>query len=720
MKRVILLLILALSSTAMNAQTKLSIEFSEIIQLKKKGIYHFSHYASSSKDGIHYIHTIALIDTHFDSKQLASKGIMVGSIIQPIATLRIPLSLINENFNIKGIKYLSPSHKIASPMLNKAVKDSRVDSVHQGLTLPRPFSGKDVLIGITDWGFDYTNPMFYDTTLAHTRILRAWDQFRTAGPAPVGFSYGTELSGEQALLQAQCDTFNFYGWATHGSHVAGICGGSGAGTVYRGVAYDAQYLMTTIMIDESAIIDAYSWMHSVAQEEQKRLVINMSWGLYWLGNLDGTSLISQAIDALSAQGVVFVASAGNNGDETFHIKKQFSSATDTLKTVIGFNNYSYYPTMWGQSVSAWGEPNHSFEFGIKLFNSSNEELATSNWFSSNQTGYIDTLMIVGVDTIFYNIQCDSANVLNQRPHARIRVQCKNSLYKVALQSTSNSGTVHFWNLIELINDAGNWGGTFLNPLPDYTAGDAQYSIGEPACTKSVISIAAHSTEIILPNGNVYLGARASFSSIGPTLDGRVKPDISAPGVNIASSVSSFTDEQFQQGAVIQTIPFNGRTYSYVRFSGTSMSGPMVTGIVALMLQANPLLTPIEIKEIIHQTARLDNNTGVIGADTGSTLWGWGKINALNAIKRSLDLVNISTTDYSEGTIYPNPSNSKVYCLFDDKFKPLYVDVFNSEGKKIFTQFIQDQDAIDVSSLKGLYIFRFIGKNSTFSKKIIVQ
>ena len=79
------------------------------------------------------------------------------------------------------------------------------------------------------------------------------------------------------------DTSNIYSYATHGSHVAGIAGGSGAGTKYRGVAFDANYLLVTFLVDEGAVIDAFEWMYQKSLEEEKRLVVNMSWGLYTWG-----------------------------------------------------------------------------------------------------------------------------------------------------------------------------------------------------------------------------------------------------------------------------------------------------------------------------------------------------------------------------------------------------------------------------------------------------
>ena len=105
--------------------------------------------------------------------------------------------------------------------LYRARPDGNVDSVFLGIDLPEAYKGDSVIIGVTDWGFDYTHPTFYDTSMTRYRVLRAWDQFRNAGPAPEGFSYGTELIGQEQLLAAQCDTSNIYGHHYHGRYCCG-------------------------------------------------------------------------------------------------------------------------------------------------------------------------------------------------------------------------------------------------------------------------------------------------------------------------------------------------------------------------------------------------------------------------------------------------------------------------------------------------------------------
>ncbi|MDI6804170.1 MAG: S8 family serine peptidase [Bacteroidota bacterium] len=122
----------------------------------------------------------------------------------------------------------------------------------------------------------------------------------------------------------------------------------------------------------------------------------------------------------------------------------------------------------------------------------------------------------------------------------------------------------------------------------------------PADADSILSVGA-----ITIAGNL-----ATFSSTGPTNDGRVKPDVVAPGVSVYSGV----------------IP-GPSTYGYSQ--GTSASTPITAGVAALLLSARPELTPVQVREALRNTA---DRVEVSRFPTHpNNFVGWGRVNALKAI-----------------------------------------------------------------------------------------
>ncbi len=113
-------------------------------------------------------------------------------------------------------------------------------------------------------------------------------------------------------------------------------------------------------------------------------------------------------------------------------------------------------------------------------------------------------------------------------------------------------------------------------------------IGAPADADSAIVVAAVTSS----------GTRSPFSSVGPTADGRLKPDVAAQGSSVI---------------VAQ------RSGGYAAGDGTSFSAPMVTGVVAQLLQARPSLTPIQVRDLLRSTASQ--------ASAPDSLLGWGIVNA---------------------------------------------------------------------------------------------
>ena len=167
--------------------------------------------------------------------------------------------------------------------------------------------------------------------------------------------------------------------------------------------------------------------------------------------------------------------------------------------------------------------------------------------------------------------------------------------------------------VEFFRVNGNLYTSTLNP--SLNAGESVCCIHFPSSAPCVISVGSTSyrdsiqnmrgewKKYWLGNGGVW----APFSSVGPTFDGRIKPDVMAPGNNIISSFSSFYMEAHPDASDLtwdlDRYEFNGRSYAWISSSGTSASCPAVAGAIALWLQAKPDLTPQEIKEVLSLTCR---------------------------------------------------------------------------------------------------------------------
>lgn len=605
--------------------------------------------------------------------------------------------------------------------LNKAVPDGRVDSVYQGIDLPQAFKGEDVIIGITDWGFDYSHPVFYDEQMQNYRILRAWDQYRNAGPAPEGFTYGTELVGQEALLAAQCDTSNVYGYYYHGTHVASIAAGAGAGTAFRGVAPEADIILCTFLVSEQAVIDAFYWMYQVAQQEQKRLVINMSWGLYYMGYMDGTGLIADVMQELSDLGVVFVTSAGNNGDVKFHLHQNFDTNTDTLRSVIKFATGGD-PNRYGESITMTSSPNTSFRYAIEVTYTNGDFIGYTPFYDTQSGDFdLDTIAYVEGYPVQYKIENVASSVPSALPHVRLRV--KKTVYggiQYGLVVVADEGDFHAWNLIELTNGVGNWGGAFASAGTGWTAGDKEYGIGAPANVPCAISVAAHYARQKDNTTGQFSGSGtiANFTSWGPVIGNPDKPDVSAPGGDVMAALSSYTSST--EHTPSNTLNFNGRTYGFCRLSGTSMSSPFVAGVVALMLEANPYLTPDQVKSILKETAFLDEFTEA----TSPVRYGAGKVDAYQAVMRALNYTGVERHSVSDSRcrVYPNPVSSSAYVVLESDASNLEAALYDMSGRLLMQQSMNSGvNNLDMQVYaSGCYFIKINDGKNIITKKIIKQ
>jgi serine protease AprX len=123
-------------------------------------------------------------------------------------------------------------------------------------------------------------------------------------------------------------------------------------------------------------------------------------------------------------------------------------------------------------------------------------------------------------------------------------------------------------------------------------------------TRNTLSAPADGDSVISAGAVTSTSTRSSFSSVGPTVDGRIKPDVMAMGSSVRVASAS------------------GNT-SYTTASGTSFSCPLIAGVAALVLNVNPYLTPIQVRDALRNTASQNSNP--------DRLFGWGIIDALQAV-----------------------------------------------------------------------------------------
>lgn len=627
-------------------------------------------------------------------------GARIGTQAGRIWTVSVPPDQLDRFISLPGIEYIQLDEPLMNTM-DAARAVTRADSVQNGIApLLMPYSGKNVVMGIIDAGFDYNHPTLRDTTGNQWRIKKVWEQ-KSAGTAPVGFSYGNEISDSSLIKTTGTD----YPAFSHGTHVAGIAAGSGFGSKdnrqFRGIAYQSDLVIVGIRpapeqwieTGMSDIIDGMNYIYSFAATEGKPAVANLSWGCT-MGPHDGSSLFSQACDALSGKGKLFVCSGGNNGVNNIHLNKTFTSADTLINTELALP--SGVNKTW---LDVWGDTAKKFCMKITLYNGAT---------AGSSTGYVcldnalHSFSLVGSDgdTCFLDLATEDVS-FNDKPRMFLRVR-QNSKNTIFVSVRANEGVTNMWTgYVE--NATGYYGAFTSGVIPGSSVGNTNMTTGDIADTKSAIAVASFASKVKFTNLNgdpisyatyASLGGKAPYSSKGPTADGRTKPDIAGPGLMIGSGVSSFdpsyapAGSNYDHSVAVYNSPLDSKNYYYSMLTGTSMSSPVVAGIVGLMLEANPDLDPAGTISILKATALHDTYTGA-ATPAGSNLWGHGKVNAFAAVNRAVEKLGISSAsgiNAADCRLYPNPSNGYFNLDFiSNKNETVTVSVCDITGKQLFSK-----------------------------------
>lgn len=550
------------------------------------------------------------------------------------ATVRLTLDALQRLAKQQGVEYIQITSG-ATQMLNLARQEAGTDQIHKGTDLPQAYTGEGVVVGVVDAGFDYMHAAFRRPADGALRIKRVWEQSATTldgASAPAKYGYGIELNTPELIEKAQGDSDS----NSHGTHVAAIAAGSDAykDGAYVGNAPDADIVLVALDLNTSTnadISNAVQYIFDYADEEGKPCVVNLSLGNQD-GPHDGTSTFDTMTDAMQGPGRLIVGAAGNHRTDAFHIDHTFATADAApLRTFV---KYKVAPSnsVSGGTIEIWGEKGVDFTVDIAAYSTFNKKDARS-------TTVYPAEGVTDVDFGKYATGtwkvASEVSPLNGKPHVVLTsalTSIRNN-YAIALTVTpKTAGRVNIWS-----------DNTYLalesRDIEGFSAPDAASStlceIGGTG--KRILTVGSYTTRNeYTTNGGQQatlqetVGDLSSFSSYGPTVDGRMKPNITAPGCFIISAVSNN-----DASGNLMYAEYNenfGRYNQYGYMQGTSMASPFVAGIVATWLQAYPQLTPEQLHEIVQNTARKDNFT----ATAPDSNWGYGKINALDGLRQCIE------------------------------------------------------------------------------------
>lgn len=668
--------------------------------------------------------------TNFNSKNIF---LDVLKISENISTAFVKVNDLPLLENIECLKYADIGEKLELEVSN-ARTQTNTNSVHLGTGLSQSYTGTGVIIGIIDIGLDYTHPNFKDSN-GNLRIKKVWEQNNTTGNSPTTFNYGSEYVSSTAILNKMRDMTN----ESHGSHVTGIAAGSGNGnpSLLKGMAPDTDIILVSNGSDlvgeiagtsnSTKLVDAINYIKNYANSVSKPAVINMSFGIN-LGPHDGTDLLSASLNALSTnQGLIMVKSAGNDGGAKKHAVNIFNG--NQTKFILNNKNIG------ASNIDIWGNNqgvNSAFGVTIGVYNTSNQTYDSSviQFIINGNLNFQNPYTLVDVD--FGPLNDDNwtisltseINPLNNRPHLRISCNTLNDTATdylvVSIQSIGDN--VHSWcNQCEFINPSGF----------SFTDGDDYFSITEPGNASGVITVGSYNaTNENLGNPPGTVGGLSYSSSKGPRADLIIKPDVTAPGNRIVSSLNSFDTNYQSGGPVINDVTNVYGTYSYGKMQGTSMAAPVVSGIIALWLQAAPQLTTNDVRTIIANTSITASPVsdsfqfyGTTYSTPPNVKWGRGKINALAGMQLIEQALNIDTFDnLNSFIVYPNPTTSKIYIT--SKENSGTYELYNTLGQKVVEGSFDsslDNKELDLSNLQnGIYILNFKGINFNKTVKLIKQ
>jgi subtilisin family serine protease len=465
---------------------------------------------------------------------------------------------------------------------------------------PYNLTGRGTAIGIIDSGIDITHPDFRKDD-GTSRISYIWDQ-SAVGKVPQGFAKGAEYTNEEinaALSSNNPITISaFTDQVGHGTAVAGVACGNGRQSNGRekGIAPEATIIAVKLgnrgfgaFSRTTEVMRGVKYTLDKAKELGLPLSINLSYGTN-NGSHDGNSLFEQYINSAADEWKTAICVAtGNEGAAGHHYSAVLSQNEEiTIPFAVSGAPQRIYMTLW---------KNFSDTISFRLSSPTNE----SNIIITPEQNYY-----------FFNNANTSVSVFYGQPTPLTQYQ---EVYFL-LEGQGLSITEGIWNLTAIGEDIIDGRFDIWLPTVEDVTNDTAFSFPD---TNVTLTLPSTAERVISVGGyNANTNSAATFSGRGFTRnDVYVKPDITAPAVNILTTRSGG---------------------GYMQFTGTSFASPFVAGACCLLMewgivQGNDLfLYGQRIKAFLQKGARRTQNIPY-----PNNIWGYGTL----CISNTLDLLSFS-------------------------------------------------------------------------------
>ena len=563
-----------------------------------------------------------------DPEMLRAAGVEVNTIEPGFATVRADAAGIARLARLTSVRFVDPG-SINVPVNDVSVPQTGATALAGGIVNGTSYTGEGVIVAVFDTGIDWAHLDFRKPSdPGKSRILWIWDQTLTptgSESMPADFSYGVEYSNAQINDELDGSPAGFVRERDtngHGTHVTGSAAGNGAtmGGKYAGMAPGADIIFIkggNNSFSESRMIDGMTYVHNKASALGKPVVINYSIGGHY-GPHDGTRTYETAMNSFVATpGRIVVVSAGNDGNGSIHVGGSlaggatvtFTFTVPTYTPTAGTGNDEFFFDLWMGSNTAVTATVTS-PTGVEFMRAAGEtgDCPVTTDGTITLWNYISTL------NTKRNVQCWVHDATAATP-------ARGSWTLSITNTTASAQSYDGWLASRTV------GGMSVS----VAGGDNVKTVSMPGTSAGAITVASWVTRWGWPaytgSNRVYSGTDrtsniSSFSSIGPTRDGRQKPDLAAPGQGIVSVLSTSADTAGQSAYIVP-----GQKHWVMQ--GTSMAAPHVTGAAALLLQHSPSLTAAQARAVLTATADVDGSTG----STWNAMWGYGKMDLLEALAR---------------------------------------------------------------------------------------